>query len=251
MNQEGQAGRDLTQVGGNLTQKLFDLNLSKRNLSQVYVHGQDNSWLSACLSQWDRLEKERVAITVASIKDAYAVSYHRFKGRVNGKLIFVLLLIVLFMLIHNPDTTVLIDKGEYITYRTYCGLVHSRWDLVVCPTNSKDIKRVSSSQSENIALAKDNATKEAFEVYRKTWYRHLLFWALFPFLLTVLLTLILDELVLSISSVIYRQKRRARTRIARILFTLLDSHEKECVEKTLSFRFYETLRDIKNDDIDD
>jgi hypothetical protein len=119
MNQEGQAGRDLTQVGGNLTQKLFDLNLSKQNSSQVYIHGQDNSWLSMCLSQWDKLgTKERVAITVASIKDAHAVSYHRFNRYVNGKVIFALLLVALFMLIHSPATTALIDKGEYVAYRT-------------------------------------------------------------------------------------------------------------------------------------
>jgi hypothetical protein len=232
MDQNGISGRDVTQIGRDFTQKIFELNLSNRSTPQINIHSQGNSEIAAYLSLWEKLDGEqRIKIVVQYIKnlpDLDNSSNNDSDSTVfNG--IFAITLILLFLIMQNPISRDFIQKTEYVAFRslysTVCEWENKSEQRTVCT-----VSKIASKSPEYEVLAKIQ-----FETHKKAWYWFIIFWFGVPAIIAYSISEIIEYLVRKPLKHKEQQEKYAKKQTAKMLYSLLNSHEQSLVKDELPY----------------
>jgi hypothetical protein len=238
MDQKGEAGRDLIQVGRDV-KKFVELSLSNQHSTQVSIYSRDNSLLNVYQSRWEKYgEEERIGIVTSWIKDIHKIPRYYFHLYDRELIILVALLVLLIMSTHNSDATAWMSKGEYSLYRSFCIVTNSRENpktnevrsIMLCPEYEKLDNFPQSELTSEVHL------QSSFKEYKTSWIRFTLFWVLTPLLISSLLGKLINlplQIIAFFLNSRYEQTRQAKIQEARFLFSLLSSYEKEIVKSKI------------------
>ncbi|WP_055073924.1 hypothetical protein [Pseudanabaena sp. 'Roaring Creek'] len=232
MDQNGISGRDVTQIGRDFTQKIFEFNLSNRSTPQINIHSQGNSEIASYLSLWEKLDGEqRVKIVVQYIKNSPDLDYSSNNDSdstvFNG--IFVMALVLLFLIMQNPSSRDFIQKTQYVAYSSFYSTI-CEWDNTSPRPYLCTVPKIVSKLPEYEVL-----TKVQFETNKKTWYGFIIFWFGLPAIIAYPISQVIEYVVRKPLKHKEQQEKYAKKQTAKMLYSLLNAHEQSLVKDELPF----------------
>jgi len=234
MDQKGFSGRDLTQIGRDFTQKLFELNLSHKNSSQIHILNQNNSEINAYLSLWEKLNHEqKVKIAINYIEEIEeSINLSLFQENIQTAIFWVgtaVLSCTLYLLMLNPVNRSFIEKTEYSGFKsmvsTYCKFFVAKDKIP--PAICFSVQKSSESAKYETLIKTD------FESYRNTGLGFSIFWLGVPAILAGSASLLGYPIAHFFQSKV-KEANQAKTQTARILFNLLTDYEQSLVRDNVS-----------------
>jgi hypothetical protein len=240
MEQRAIAGRDLTQVGRDFVQKIFDSSVSNQYFSQINVLNPDDSEIKAYLSFWKGLDSEhRISLVLNCreyIRQTYRPKNFKQSSSFSSQKLFVVLFLCFFLIVQNKNHRNLLLKGEYMVFTTYC---HISQDMLIPVPTCTVPKKVSKKSQQETELKKE------FENYQKSWFEFFVSSLIIPWIISSLILRIFkypiinyqkaqvekkNKLIKQENELMNREKM-AKEQTYNILFNLLNESEQNHVRK--------------------
>lgn len=230
MEQEGIAGGNITQVGRDFVQKLFDLNVSNRNITEFNILNPDDSEIRAYLSYWETLNSEhRISLVLNCrkyIKETYSLKTSKNNDKILLNNLIFTLFIPLFLLVQSQSNREILLKFEYATYShvvyKYCEISKDTF-LPKCA-----ILEQKNKTSQNLERKLENN----FKNYKISWFEFIISSLIIPLTAADILTRvivypfnILHKNKLKKENELIRKERIAKEQTYNILFNLLNESE--------------------------
>lgn len=245
MDQKGFSGRDLTQIGRDFTQKLFELSLSQRNSSQINILNQNDSEINAYLAAWEKLSQEqKVRISIDYINNIKETDYERtsiesITSGLSEKFFWVIsavIIVSLYLFTLYPSSKNFIEKTEYLVFKsaisTSCKYLDKTWQAS---------ENCFSSRKSDDSPKFEYLIRDDFKNYQSSTLRFIIFWIGMPGTLSWLVSELLVAPISYFGQLKYKEVRlendrakQAKTQTARILFNLLSDYEQSLVRDKIS-----------------
>lgn len=248
MEQEGIAGGNITQVGRDFIQKVFDLNISKKNITEFNILNPDDSEIRAYLSYWETLNSEHRITLVLNcrkyIKETYSLKTSKTNDKIPLKNIIFTLFIPLFLLVQSQGNRDILLKFEYVTYSNvvhkYCEISKDTF-LPKCATLEQKNKT-----SQNLERELENN----FKNYKTSWFEFIVSSLIIPSLTADILTRIivypfniLHKNKLTKENELIKKERIAKEQTYNVLFNLLNESEQSKVRDLENFLELQEIKD--------